>query len=135
MFTDLDKFRLISLDHFLDDVESLIYEGVIAEARVSAVVVSVRIGVVIILLNQGLLKTPQALPETVYVPTLLQQQHYINPCEKSFFTDAQLLFFGEGEGVRGAGGGTLYSANVDLYSVLKLSKDGSSSKSKSESSL
>ena len=51
MFTDLDKFRLISLDHFLDDVESLIYEGVIAEARVSAVVVSVSIGVVIILLN------------------------------------------------------------------------------------
>ena len=54
MFTDLDKFCLISLDHFLDDVKSLIYEVVITEARVS--VISVSIGDVIIFLNEDRLK-------------------------------------------------------------------------------
>ena len=78
MFTDLDKFCLISLDHVLDDVKSLIYEGVITEARVS--VISVSIEDVIIFLNEDRLKWPQALPETVYVSTLLQKMKLgINP--------------------------------------------------------
>ena len=72
MFTDLDKFCLIFLDHFLYDVKSLIYEGVITEAWVS--VISVSIGDVIIFLNEDRLKWPQALSETVYVPTLLQKK-------------------------------------------------------------
>ena len=103
----------------LDVVQSLLEESVVAKPRVS---VRVGVGDLLILLKQGHL-IPQTLPQSIYVCALLIKfiKHYF----KLYFrlTEAQLLFLTAGAGT---GGG------LDLVAIFS---NGSSSKSKSESSL
>ena len=94
---------MIILHHFLDYVESVIYECVITEARVPVIGVSIRD--LVTLLNFGHVKSPQTVPETGHVMNFLRIFIlYFSSKIHAIFTDAQFLFFEQGEEV-GAGGG------------------------------